>query len=162
MRAFICGMVIALALLAGCSGGNVPTRPPIQLGVLDRAQLPAVFQATYDTTHIDMDFIELIKRAGSGVAVKVFLGTWCPDSHREVPRFLKIVDVTGPSIGPVTLYGLDRTMKSPGGEEGPYGIEKVPTFIFFKNGGEIGRIVETPQVSMEGDILTILASAMNQ
>jgi len=132
------------------------------VGVMERSQLPAVFQQVYDTTHVESDFIELIRTAGGGVETKVFLGTWCPDSHREVPRFLRVIDLAGSSLGPVTLYGLDRGMKSPAGEEVPYAIERVPTFIFLKHGKEIGRIVETPRTSIEGDMLTILASAVNQ
>ena len=35
-------------------------------------------------------------------------------------------------------------------------IEKVPTFIFYKNGIEIGRIIESPEKSIEKDFLKIL------
>jgi uncharacterized protein (DUF1015 family) len=35
-------------------------------------------------------------------------------------------------------------------------IEKVPTFIVYRNGEEIGRIIETPIKSMEEDLYEIL------
>lgn len=35
-------------------------------------------------------------------------------------------------------------------------IERVPTFIFYKNESEIGRIIETPVETLEKDILNIL------
>jgi hypothetical protein len=35
-------------------------------------------------------------------------------------------------------------------------IELVPTFIFYRKGMEIGRIVETPLQTMEEDIYRIL------
>ena len=35
-------------------------------------------------------------------------------------------------------------------------IELVPTIIFYKDGSEIGRIVETPVESMEKDLLKII------
>ena len=35
-------------------------------------------------------------------------------------------------------------------------IEKIPTFIFFKDDKEIGRIVESPEVNIETDLLKIL------
>lgn len=162
MKLIVRGMVFALVFLTGCAGGGGSAKAPVMLGPITQAQLPAVFRAVYDTTHVDKDFIELIQRAGGGVETKVFLGTWCPDSHREVPRFLKVVELAGASLGAVRMYGLDRNMKSPGGDESSYDIERVPTFIFLKQGQEIGRIVETPKVSMEGDMLSILASAMNQ
>ena len=162
MRYACFGMVFAAILLAGCAGGSDSTRPPALVGFMERSQLPPVFQTVYDTTQVQTDFIDLIRAAGAGVETKVFLGTWCPDSHRDVPRFLRVIDLAGSPLGPVTLYGLDRTMKSPGGEEGSYAIERVPTFVFLRQGREIGRIVETAQTSIEGDMLTILASWMNQ
>jgi hypothetical protein len=67
-----------------------------------------------------------------------------------------------PSLKGVTLYGVDRKKKSPGGTEAQYHIERVPTFIFLKHGEEIGRIVENPQASLEGDMLSILAAGMAQ
>lgn len=162
MNGVVRGTMIAILIFAGCAGGSDTAKPPIILGPIERGQLPPVFQAVYDTTDIQADFIDLIRVAGGGVETKVFLGTWCPDSHREVPRFLKVLDRAGTALGPASMYGLDRTMKSPGGEEAPFAIERVPTFIFFKHGVEIGRIVETPHTSIEGDMVTILASAMNQ
>jgi thiol-disulfide isomerase/thioredoxin len=89
----------------------------------------------------------------------VFLGTWCSDSKKEVPRFLKVVDRCGVPAERVKLYGLDRSKKSPDGLAETYGITKVPTFIVLKHGREVGRITELPQTTLEADLLTILASA---
>jgi len=35
-------------------------------------------------------------------------------------------------------------------------IEKIPTFIFIMNGKEIGRIIESPNESLEKDMLKII------
>ncbi|MEM1407485.1 MAG: hypothetical protein AAGG59_11970, partial [Bacteroidota bacterium] len=45
---------------------------------------------------------------------------------------------------------------SPGREESGQNIHRVPTFIFHKNGEEIGRIVESPKESLEVDMLKIV------
>jgi hypothetical protein len=37
-----------------------------------------------------------------------------------------------------------------------YNIVYVPTFIFYKDGVEVGRIVEAPKHSLEIDIINIL------
>ena len=87
----------------------------------------------------------------------VLLGTWCGDSRREVPRFLRIADMAGIPADRITLVGVDRAKKSGDGMSDRYPVEKVPTFIFLKGGVEIGRIVETPAGTLEGDMLTILA-----
>ena len=54
---------------------------------------------------LQCDTLARIKR---DIHIEIFLGTWCFDSKREVPRFFRILDQTG-SIGDekVTLYGVD-------------------------------------------------------
>jgi hypothetical protein len=41
--------------------------------------------------------------------------------------------------------------------EDGFDITNVPTFIFYRNGKEINRIVESPVISLEKDMLSILA-----
>jgi len=81
-----------------------------------------------------------------------FLGSWCDDAKREVPRFLKLMQILNIDPSHLTLIGVDRDHRSPGKEEQKYNVEKVPTFIFLKNAKEVGRIVEAPLASIEKDI----------
>jgi hypothetical protein len=163
MKLQLYGMGLALLLmLMGCRGAIESTQTPPIVGPISRSQLPESFRAVYDTVSIQGDVVDLLRKACEGVETKVFLGTWCSDSRREVPRFLKVVDAIGGSLGPVSLVGLDRNKKSPDAPEASYGIERVPTFIFLKGGREIGRVVEAPQTTIEADMLTIVAASMNQ
>jgi hypothetical protein len=162
MRLRVCGMVLAFLVLAGCIGGRQSAGNADLYGPMLRSQLPASFVAEYDTVHVQTEFVDLIRKAGEGVETLVFLGTWCSDSRHHVPRFLKVIDLARPSLQRVTLIGVDRNKKSPAGTESRYHIERVPTFIFMKNGEEIGRITESPQTTLEGDMLSILASGMSQ
>jgi len=95
-----------------------------------------------------------------GTRFTVFLGTWCGDSRREVPRLLKLFDSMGLPEGSVELVGLDRTdealKQSPDREERGKEIYRVPTLIVERNGEEISRLVEHPVVSLERDLLAIL------
>lgn len=86
----------------------------------------------------------------------VFLGTWCSDTKRELPRFFKSMDQAGLSEPQVTLIGLDRSKKDTEELTEKWQIEFVPTFIFIRNGRELGRIVETPEDTLEGNIAQIL------
>lgn len=150
-------MILLATILAGCHSTNPGEPPPPPVGPLQRAQLSDAFLHAYPEEPIGEPFIEMIRQAHTGVHVLVFMGTWCSDSKREVPRFLRIVDGSGMTAADVDLYGLDRKKKSPDGLEEKYAIERVPTFIFLRKGKEIGRIVETPRTTLEGDILDILA-----
>ena len=159
--------LLGLLLLSGCAAARPgaashPEDPP-ERGWVTRAlflqPLYAAFQAEYDTARVAKEFIPLIRSTSAGVTVTVFFGPWCSDSKREVPRFLKVADAAGMADSTIRLYALDRTKKSADGLSEKYGIEKVPTFIVMKQGEEVGRIVESPNVSMEADLLTILARA---
>lgn len=136
------------------------------LGLLQREDFVAdafpKFKENYDTVHIDQQFIEMIRTLHSGIRCVVVLGTWCGDSKREVPRFLKIIDLCGIPPSDITFFGVDRSKISADGFTNRHKIERVPTFIFLKNGEEIGRIVESPKTTLEADMLSILADAYNQ
>jgi cyclophilin family peptidyl-prolyl cis-trans isomerase/HEAT repeat protein/thiol-disulfide isomerase/thioredoxin len=92
--------------------------------------------------------------------IEVYLGTWCSDSQREVPRLLKIVSDLKEKHGknlPVTFVAIDRSKARPAGLIVGKSIEKVATFIYYRNGQEIGRIAEKPQGLLEDDLLAIVA-----
>ena len=88
------------------------------------------------------------------------MGTWCGDSKREVPRFYNILETAQFPLDRLTLVAVsgnrDTYKQSPGGEEEGLSIHRVPTFIFYKNGQEINRIVESPVETLEADIAAIV------
>lgn len=99
----------------------------------------------------------LVKTNKTQYEVVVVLGTWCGDSKDQVPRFMKIMDtINNPLLSIQSYICVDRTKSAPNTSMEDYKIEKVPTFIFYKNSIEIGRIVETPLKSIETDMLEIL------
>jgi thiol-disulfide isomerase/thioredoxin len=91
-----------------------------------------------------------------GLSIRIVLGTWCPDSRREVPRFMRILkDIDFPADR-VAFLGVDNMKIAPIDNYEALGIERVPTFIFYKNNVEIGRIIENPVTSLEQDMVNIL------
>jgi thiol-disulfide isomerase/thioredoxin len=154
---------LAMLVLAGCSPHGATKDEPVERGWVQRSVLQQpehhVFGAVYDTTHVATEFLDLLRSGGDSIDVLVIFGTWCSDSHREVPRFLKIADSIGMTSERVRLYAVDRSKKDDDGLSARYHIERVPTFIFLKRGEEVGRITESPRTTMEGDMLTIFADA---
>jgi thiol-disulfide isomerase/thioredoxin len=104
----------------------------------------------------DAGAVKTIGERGRDVSVLAVVATWCPDSKREVPRFFKIVDQAGRGLGKVTLVAVDRTKKDAEGLTEKYQVTRVPTFLFFRGGQEIGRVTERPATTLEGDIAGIL------
>lgn len=99
---------------------------------------------------------ELMTVSKDSLKITIVLGTWCPDSRREVPRFMKIMDIWGYPIDDIRFIGVDIDKIAPLDDYTLLGIERVPTFIFFTNNIEKGRIIEVPVTSLERDMLKIL------
>jgi uncharacterized protein (DUF1015 family) len=81
------------------------------------------------------------------------LGTWCSDSEMNVPIFFHVIDRAALAKENIRIFCVDRTKTV---EEMELNIEKVPTFIVYRKGEEIGRIIESPTKSMEEDLYEIL------
>jgi len=131
------------------------------IGVTERSafELPDFkewYNNEYTSYEPDEFILEEIKTLSNSITVQIFMGTWCSDSRREVPRFLKILDLLGFDQNKVQILNVNREKKSPKHEEVNKTIEFVPTFLINKNGNEIGRIVEFPIITLESDLLSIL------
>ncbi len=72
----------------------------------------------------------------------VFVGTWCPDSHYVIPRFFSILDTVEFNKENVTMVAVDRTKQDKNRLTHVLKVTNVPTIIVFKNGKELGRVVE--------------------
>src|SRR5512140_714893 len=151
-------LLVAAVVIAGCAGQR---EAQVERGWIDRSVLMKPehhqFKERFDTVQVEQPIVQMIKSVEDSVSTLVFLGTWCPDSRREVPRFLKVADEAGIPQERIRLYALDRTKKSDDGLTDKYHIERIPTFVFLKKGEEIGRITEAPEKSIEQDMLFILA-----
>lgn len=95
-----------------------------------------------------------------GKKMKIFLGTWCGDSKREVPRMMRLLNHYGMDNSAIELIMVDNHdsvyKQSPAHEEKGLNIHRVPTFIVYQEGKELGRIVESPVESLEKDLLKIV------
>lgn len=92
---------------------------------------------------------------------KVFFGSWCGDSKRELPRMSKLFNELSVSEKNIQWVAVDDSStfykQSPQREEKGLNIFRVPTFIVYEKDTEIGRIVEFPVETLERDLLKILS-----
>ena len=109
----------------------------------------AWFEKHYNEYHLK-DFVV----STDSIKINVYFGSWCGDSHRQVPAFIKIAEENSLFYD---LYGVNTDMKSTKGFEKDKNIHHVPTFIVLRDGVEIGRIIETPIVSLEADLTSIVS-----
>jgi tetratricopeptide (TPR) repeat protein len=123
---------------------------------LQQAPFDSWFVKNYNDYSVDTINAEKIKSRLKQKKIKIFMGTWCGDSRREVPRMFKILNYCGVKSTQIELIMLDDRdsvyKQSPDHEERGMNIHRVPDFIVFDNKKEIGRIVESPVVSLEKDL----------
>lgn len=139
-------MMTGLLLLQSCGkrgqrAGDVPVGV---VRVTDLANNPKYgwFRSGYQEYEPDSMTIERIRPYNMRTSVDIFMGTWCPDTRRELPRFIKVLDEADIPSQNVTMYGLDKQKQGVGDLTAQQNIEAVPTMIVYYKGREVGRIVE--------------------
>ena len=118
------------------------------------------FKANFKEYETDNSIIDQLDEDLSEYTITAFMGTWCGDSKREIPRFYKVLEEANFPLERLTMIAVSRDKEtykqSPGGEEEGLNIHRVPTFIFYKDGKEVNRIVESPVESLEKDLQKII------
>lgn len=131
------------------------------LGALQTAPYNAWYDTMYAPYQPDKRTVAQLQPFLAPVTIEVFLGTWCGDSRREVPRLIKVLQAAKFDTASLALIftsnAAEMYKQSPQHEEQDKFIHRVPTFVVYRNSKEIGRIVETPVVSLEKDLLAIVS-----
>jgi thiol-disulfide isomerase/thioredoxin len=140
---------------------------PDLLGVCSLAQLEKEPYADWYQPNFkgylpnDQVISDLKKANPSQYTLKIFFGSWCGDTKRELPRMAKILENLSFPQKNLVLIGVDNSTEeykqSPQREEAGLNIYRVPTFIIYKNNKEVGRIVEYPTETLERDLLKIFS-----
>lgn len=115
------------------------------------------FDEQYNNYQPDYDVLDKLEGKLDDISITIVMGTWCSDSREQIPSFYKILDELNYPSEKITLICVDRKKKGLSDEADNLNIELVPTIIFYRNSNEIGRIIETPQESLEKDMLEILS-----
>jgi thiol-disulfide isomerase/thioredoxin len=90
----------------------------------------------------DTATIGAFERAKNKVQFIIFGGTWCEDTQNILPKFFKLQAISGFPDAGITLLGVDRDKKTLSSFTSALNITNVPTIIAYKNGVEVGRVVE--------------------
>lgn len=153
-------LTLLFAAVVSPASGAEPDDPAVLLGRLRPAAILGVgpaWEAERAAYHPDPDAVRVIASSRVHATLDVYLGTWCPDSRREVPRLLRILEAASPGRLRVRFYGIDRTKERPARLVRRVALERVPTFVLTSGGREVGRIVETPRDTLERDLAGLIA-----
>lgn len=123
---------------------------------LEEGAFGQVYANQYAAYSPNTDAINSLKPMLENITIKMVFGSWCYDSKMQVPRFMKVLDEIGFDENQMSIIGVDRMKKPQEASIDGLKIRYVPTFIVYREGVEIGRIVENPKKSLEQDLLKIL------
>ncbi len=116
-----------------------------------------LWKTAYNDYSFNSDVLELLKtKKDKGIGIEVYFAYWCGDSEHNVPPFIKILDSIGSETFKIEYYTVGRKKKGEKFYVPKLKVERIPTFIFYENGEEIGRIVENPSDTLEEDFLKII------
>lgn len=120
------------------------------------------YSKNYEDYQPNSQVLDAIKKTNlSKYTMKIFFGSWCGDSKRELPKLTRVLEKLSFPQRNLTMIGVDDSTevykRSPQRQEAGLNIFRVPTFIVYESGKEIGRIVEYPTETMERDLLKIFS-----
>jgi thiol-disulfide isomerase/thioredoxin len=114
------------------------------------------FDEEYKNYVPNQEIINSLKPLKNEIKVLVIAGSWCGDTQRELPRFFKIMNYVGVPNNQIEMIMVDENKKTAAFNISVIQVSNIPTFIFFKDGKELGRIIEKPIVTLEDDLAKLL------
>jgi thioredoxin 1 len=153
-------LAILMVLSVGCkSTEQASPNPDFFSGSISAKQLIKgypQFRAAYEQYQPTSAEITAIKSL-SGKSLLVLFGTWCHDSEREVPRLLKLIDLSGVELKSLSLHGINYNKQEPSNLHRQYNLMFSPTIILLQGEVELGRVVEKPMTSLGEDLASFVS-----
>lgn len=154
MKTYISAVIFGL-LLAACSttkkastftviqnGNEKILKGTISRAIIENDSAYGWFKENMKWGKADAAAVAAFSKNKDKFKMVVFGGTWCGDTKNLLPIFYRLVEKSGYPEKNITLIGVDRAKTAPNDLHLKYNIKNVPTFIVFKDGKEIGRVVE--------------------
>jgi hypothetical protein len=155
MKLIICSAFFFLSLMSQAQTDSLP----IITGTLNDTLFQSEWFANWSQSKgykPDAETIKALEQVNSNnLTFKVYLGTWCEDSQIHVPAFLVVATILNWKY---ELIGVNREKECPFEKKNckNWDITKLPTIVVHQDQTEKGRIIETPELSVEKDLLKIL------
>jgi len=99
----------------------------------------------------------ILKPLTDSLSVLIVAGTWCGDTQIELPKAIKLLEKLNINDSLVEIQLQNRKKQNPFFNARALQVKAIPCFIFYKQGKEIGRMIEHPEKSFEIDLLSILS-----
>jgi hypothetical protein len=114
------------------------------------------WRAVVESYSPNLEIVSRLQAVNEEIQIELFLGTWCPDSKQHVSAYIKVMDMVQNPLLKTIYIGIPRDKDGRAKYVQGKDIQKIPTFIVTIRGQEAGRIIETPQTSVEEDLWRIV------
>jgi hypothetical protein len=114
------------------------------------------WKAIVESYSPNLEIMSRLQAVNEEIQIEIFLGTWCSDSKQHVSAYIKVMDMVQNPLFKTIYIGIPRDKDSRTKYVQGKDIQKIPTFIVTIRGQEAGRIIETPQTSVEEDLWKII------
>lgn len=151
----LCGSL----LLAACATTpNPQANPTVVTGDVSYDEITTTYPFfTAQPKSFPEQAVQQLKASQEPTELVVYFAVWCPDSIREVPELMQLLDtVNNPNIS-YQLIALDYKKQEPQGRAKANNILYTPTMVVFQNEREIGRIIEKPEQDLASDLAGIIS-----
>jgi thiol-disulfide isomerase/thioredoxin len=158
----LCILVVSNGIFNISAHADSSEDDPILTGKTARADLQKQpyskwFTKNYEAYKADDKTIAELKKISQNIKITIIMGTWCPDSQKEVPRAFKIFDGANIDDQNVTIITVHKFAQRDPEIIKKYNITGVPIIILSKENKELGRIIESPDQTLEKDMVKILS-----
>lgn len=128
------------------------------IGKIENKQLKEYswYEKNFAEYQPDNTVVKQLEGYAPKVKMMIVMGTWCGDSKEHVPAFMKTAHQLGIADAQIEIIGVDRKKQCPFPDIRSLQIDYVPTFLVFYDHTLIGKIVETPEKTVEADLLKLL------
>jgi thioredoxin 1 len=157
MNKLVLALLVVLSAGCGSTEQNLAGSEPLA-GLISASQLIMEypqFRSAYEQYQPSSAEIIAVKSL-SGKSLVVLFGTWCHDSEREVPKLLKLLDLSGVELQNLSLHGVNYNKQEPNNLHRQFDLKYSPTIILLQGEEELGRIVEKPVVSLAEDLVSFV------
>ena len=123
---------------------------------LESGEFGSYYKLEYEDYAVNDSLVKLISKKLRKYDITIVFGSWCSDSEQQVPRFYKILNHAKFKDSHLKIIAVNRSKSTMEVDIEDLNIERVPTFIVYKKGKEVGRIIETPIDNLEEDLWKIV------
>lgn len=139
------------------SNGKKVLKGKIDMKTLVNDSSAAWFYSGVNKYQPNDNMLNYVKDNRGKFNVVAVIGTWDDASRKALPALYKVIILGGSPDEQILTFGADEKLQTDAPQD--YKVKKLPAFIVFREGKEIGRINADSEDTIESALAKILLKA---